>query len=150
TTRADDGGFFDNDESEGFAPSLIVGTKIKFTNAAVWLAGDEAIPPDRKFMIAKVTRAVQKWTPGCRRPESRILEPEEPFPNVMTLNAAAPKEEWREAFGQRRGPYENIFVVYLCDPDTFEGFTYPTSTVGGFQAVKEMKACGQRAQLMHG
>jgi hypothetical protein len=150
TMSGTNGRFFDSDDSEGFSPSLIVGTKIKFSNTAEWVANDEAIPPDRKFIVADTVRAMQKWTTGCRRPESRILGPDEPFPNVRGLNAAAPKEECREAFGQWRGPYENVFVVYLCDLDTLEGFSYLTSTVGGFQAVKELKACGRRAQLMRG
>ena len=143
-------GFFDSDESEGFAPSLIVGTKIKFTNATEWFAGDELIPPDRKFFIVKIVRAVQKWSPGCRRPETRILGENEPFPNVKAMNAAAPKEEWRESFGQLKGPYENVFAVYLCDPVTFQGFTFPTATTGGHRACREIKACGRRAKQMHG
>jgi hypothetical protein len=145
-----DGGFFDCDESEDFSPSLIVGSKIKFTNAAQWLVNDEVISPTRKFIVAKIVRAVQKWLPGCRRPESRILQPGERFPNLKKLNAAAPEEEKREAFGQKHGPFENVFVVYLCDPETLEGFSYPTSTVGGFAAVKDLKDCGRRAKLMRG
>jgi hypothetical protein len=90
-TPANDSGFFDSDESEGFAPSLIIGIKVKFTNAATWLAGEEAIPEDRKFAVAKIVRAVQKWTPGCRRPESRILEPDEPFPDVKKMKPRRPR-----------------------------------------------------------
>jgi hypothetical protein len=143
-------GFFDCDESEGFAPSLIVGPKIKFTNASEWFAGDELIPPDRKFIIAKIVRAVQKWPPDCRRPETRILGENEPFPNVKAMNAAAPKEEWRQVFGQSKGPYENVFAVYLYDPVTFQGFTFLTSTDGGHRACEEIKGCGRRAKQMHG
>jgi hypothetical protein len=144
-------GFFDCDESEGFAPILIAGTRIKFTNASEWFAGDELIPPDREFIIVKIVRAVQKWLPGCRGPEPpRILGENEPFPNVKAMNAAAPKEEWHESFGQLKGPYENVFAVYLCDPDTYDGFTFPTATVGGHKACREIKASGRRAKQMHG
>jgi hypothetical protein len=150
TTPAEGGGFFDTDDSEGFSPSLLAGAKVKFGNDAVWRVGDEPIPPDRKFVVAGIVRAVQKWPRDGGRPESRILGPNEPFPDIKALNDTAPKAEWRECFGQLKGPYENVTVVHFFDPVTFEGFSYPTSTVGGRLAVKELKSCGRRAQQVHG
>jgi hypothetical protein len=149
-TPIDDGGFSACDEAEDFSPSLIIGTKVKFGNDAKWYAGDEVIPPDRQFVVIEIARAVQKWVPGVRRPESRILGHDEKFPNVVRLNNAEPREMWREAFGQLRGPFENVFLIYLCDPATYQGFTIPFATTGGHLASKELKDCCRRAQLMQG
>jgi hypothetical protein len=130
-----DDGFDDYDD--GFN-SIIRGTRLKFTNTSEWLTKDgEAIPPDRELLVIKTIRVVQKWVGG--KPETHILAKDEPFPDVKQLNDAAPPHEWREVFGQKKGPCENAFVVYLLDPKAMRAFTFVTATTGGFRAVRELK-----------
>jgi hypothetical protein len=140
-----------NHNDEDFSDTIIQGTKLKFSNNAEWLTRDgEPISPDREFVVVEIKRVVQKWKPGQRKPETRYLQPGEPWPDVDKLNAEAPQSEWREAFGQRKGPYEKCHAVYLLDPRTFVGFTFPTATTGGHIAVREFNQSQRNARLMRG
>jgi hypothetical protein len=143
-------------QSDGFnAPDgaggsgLIRGEKLKFSNHAEWLSGDRAIAADRDFIVIKLLRATQKWLDG-KPAETRILDENECFPDLEVLNAEAPREEWQEAFGQLRGPWQNTTFVYLLDPVTMEAFTWPTDTVGGSIAIRELKDATLRARLLRG
>jgi hypothetical protein len=70
---------------------------------------------------------------------SRVLEPGEPWPDIDALNAQAPREEWRDAFGKSVGPWEKCRALYLFCPRTCKAFTWPTTTVGGDRALRELK-----------
>jgi hypothetical protein len=146
TTASD--GFDDFDDR---APkSIIRGIKLKFTNNAEWLtATGEVIAPDREFLVIEIIRVTQKWVDGMAA-ETRILAPDEPFPDIEQWNAEAPRSEWREAFGRSVGPWQNSYVVYLLDPRTMAGFTFPTSTSGGFRAIQELKDSTRRARMLRG
>jgi hypothetical protein len=68
-----------------------------------------------------------------------VLQPGDKLPNLEELNAAVPRSEWREGpDGKLRGPWEMQYLVYLLNPDTAERFTYPTGTIGGGIAVREL------------
>jgi hypothetical protein len=148
TQHVDDG--FDSDD-DGSSRSIIKGAKIKFTNNAEWLdaSTDEVISPEQKFIVIQIVKVTQKWIEG-RPQETRILATGLPFPDVEKLNAEAPRSEWREHFGKMEGPWQNSYVVYLLDPRTMGGFTFPTSTVGGMRAVHELKEATRRARMLHG
>jgi hypothetical protein len=141
---------FDDPDDGGL--SIIRGTKLKFTNAAKWLTGDgDEINPAREFLVVELVRVVQKWKDGKPvGPETRIMAPGEPFPDIDELNEAAPKEEWRDHYGKAVGPYEKSCVAYLLDPVTMACFTFPTTTVGGFKAFKTLKDETKRARLVQG
>jgi hypothetical protein len=140
-------GFNAPDEAGG--SGLIRGEKLKFSNHAEWLSGDSAIAADREFIVIKLLKATQKWLDG-KPAETRILHENECFPDVEVLNAEAPREEWHEAFGQLRGPWQNTTFVYLLDPETMEALTWPTATVGGSIAIRELKDATLRARLLRG
>jgi hypothetical protein len=140
---------FDDLDNDG-SKSIIKGTKVKFTNSGEWLDDfDEVIAADREFIVIKVIKVSQKWIDGLPA-ETRILAPDEPFPDVDRLNGEAPRTEWREAFGRKVGPWQNSYVTYLLDPRAMGGFTFVTSTTGGFRAIHDLKEDTRRARMMRG
>lgn len=147
TTSADfnDGFDFADDGTQ----TIIKGTKIKFLNTAEWEAGGEKISVERKFLAIEVLRVTQKWLDG-RPTETRIIKPEEKFPDIDQLNAEAPQSEWRDMFGKKIGPWQRGYVLYLLDPISMAGFTFPTSTLGGERAVRELREAIFRARMLRG
>jgi hypothetical protein len=140
------------DDYGGDETNLIIrGERLKFTNSYEWLTkGDELIEPDREFVIVEIIRVNQRWINGQNKPETRILGPNEPWPDTDLQNAAVPQSEWRDHFGERKGPFENAWVAYLMDFRTMEGFTFPTTSKGGFACFRELKDAVRRARLMLG
>jgi len=121
------------------AGSVIQGQLVKFTNEATWITGGgEELPSTLELVAVDVSRVVQKWL-DQQPVETRVLEPGEKFPDLEALNAAAPKSEWREGpNGQSRGPWQTQYLVYLLDADTVGRYTYPTGTIGGGMAVRDL------------
>jgi hypothetical protein len=140
-----------NSVDDGGGNNVIRGGKLKYTNTNTWIeaASEVVIDPAREFIIVELARVTQKWIDD-RPVETRIIGPDEHFPNVETMNDAAPQEEWREAFGKPQGPWQNCNLVYLMDPRTLEGFTWPTSTIGGGLAVRKLKDHVRRARMLQG
>jgi hypothetical protein len=135
------------EQAASSSASIIRGNQIKFGDAKTpfkWL--DKSIGKpfslERELVAIDLLRLVQKWPPGDDNspPETRILEPNECFPDVKKLNAETPKDEWRMGpDGKPKGPYESAFALYLLDPTTIERFTYVASTIGGMRAVRELR-----------
>ena len=135
---------------DGGTRSIIKGAKLKFSKTEEWIGeDDDVIPPDREFIVVELAKVTQKWIDD-KPAETRILAPDEYFPDTEKLNAEAPPEEWRDKFGKQVGPWQNSIVAYLLDPKTMEGFTWPTSTAGGFRAIDELKGHVRRARMMQG
>jgi hypothetical protein len=147
-------GFDAPDEDAG--SGIIQGTKLKFSNSAAWLDdNDDVIAKDRQFIGSKIIKVVQMWlldpkTQKLKPAETRILPPDQLFPDIDHMNAEAPPEQWREHFGTKKGPWEKSLVLYLLDPKNMRGFTYVASSFGGMRAVSDLKADTQRARLLHG
>jgi len=121
---------------------IIQGTMLKFDNTAQWKTrDDDELPDGLELIIGGIERVVQRWQDG--KPvngETRILQPGEKFPDVKALNAAVPETEWEEGpDGTRRGPYQCQSIVYFVDPKTMDRYTYPTGTVGGSIAIRDVK-----------
>jgi hypothetical protein len=130
--------------------SPIKGVMIKFTNNAEWIdSAGEVIAAERKLIVIEISKVTQKWIDGLPV-ETHTLAADQYFPDVERLNAEAPQSEWRDAFGKRAGPWQNSIMVYLFDPDSAEGFTWPTSTAGGFRAVDELQGRVLRIRAMRG
>jgi hypothetical protein len=142
-------GFGDVDD-ENFGSLIENPPKVKFGNDAQWTRGEEAIPPNREFLVIKILRVLQHWVNQLPTDKSYVLKPEEHWPDVEALNKGAPPEEWRDHYNKRVGPWQKAYVVYLLDPHTLEVFTYPTSTAGGFRAVRELRKSTDRARLLRG
>jgi hypothetical protein len=130
-------------EDEQSSGSLIVGTKIKFDNAQVWVDGNgENLPAGLELVLVKVLRVVQKWGPDNKPIEehTRILEPHDKWPDLDALNAICPESEWREVFGKMQGPWEGQRLVYLVDQQTMARYTWPSpqNTIGSRICVNDI------------
>jgi hypothetical protein len=126
-----------DDRSEG--GGVIRGSLLRFSNEAAWLLrDDEEMPAGLELAAVNVIRVVQKWKDGLPE-ETIILEPGQKFPDVEKMNEAAPKAEWVEGpDGKKRGPWQAQHVVYLLNLETMDRYSYPTGTVGGGIAVREL------------
>jgi hypothetical protein len=119
---------------------VIQGQLLKFTNEASWETGDEEeIDENRELIAVDVARVVQRW--HDQKPiETIVLEPHQKFPDMEKLNDAVPREEWGEGpDGKPRGPWQAQHIVYLLDPTTMNRFSFPTGTVGGQIAVRDLR-----------
>jgi hypothetical protein len=142
-TRRIDGfeGFRDDvegDEREA-SPRVIHGKLVKFTNEATWVTGDsEELPPDLELLAVDIGRVVQRWKEGVPI-ETIILAPEQKYPDVKKLNAEVPKKEWeKDLNGKPRGPWQAQHIVYMLNIKTMDRYSYPTGTIGGSQAVRDL------------
>ena len=118
---------------------VIQGQRLKFTNEATWETDDgEEIDENREFIAVDVARIVQRWQ-DQKPAETIILAPHQKFPDVAKLNADVPREEWVEGpDGNPRGPWQAQHIVYLLDPATMDRFSFPTGTIGGAIAVRDL------------
>jgi hypothetical protein len=90
-----------------------------------------------KLIVTDIVRAVLKWgTDKTQRPETTIVPAGQPFPDVEAMNNAVPKDQWRQGPAGLQGPYQVQQAVVLLEPRSMETFTYTTSSIGGFIAVR--------------
>lgn len=118
---------------------VIQGSCVKFTNESAWeLRDGEVMPADVELVAVDIARVVQKWV-NQEPVETRILAPGEKFPDISELNEQVPKSEWGEGpDGRPRGPWQSQHIVYLLNPQTMDRYTFPTGTVGGAIAVRDL------------
>jgi hypothetical protein len=118
---------------------VIQGTLIKFSNEGAWITGDgDEMSPTLKLVAHDAARIVQKWIDQIPK-ETIFVAPGEKFPDVNAMNEKAPKSEWREDLnGRMVGPWQAQHLLYLVNPETLDKYTYPTSTVGGSIAIREL------------
>jgi hypothetical protein len=139
-----------SDGFEGFEPGVegddrpqaggvVQGVLAKFTNEAKWVTRDgDELPADLELVAVDIARVAQKWVDQVPT-ETIILAPGQKFPDVKKLNDEVPRSEWREGpSGDLVGPWQTQHIVYLLDPKTMERFTYPTGTIGGSIAVRDL------------
>jgi hypothetical protein len=81
---------------------------------------------------------VQKWKDQMPI-ETIVLEPGQKFPDIEALNEKTPRSEWTKGpDGQPRAPWQAQHIVYLLNPETMDRYSFPTGTVGGAIAVREV------------
>jgi hypothetical protein len=137
--------FADFDESvegdeEGRFGGLLVGMRLKFTNTAAWLGVNNKVFTDRVLLANNVRRTEVKWGTVQNKPplETRELQPGQKFRDLEALNELCPRSEWRMSYGQLKGPWERQYVVEFADLASMEQFSWPTSTIGGGIAVRDL------------
>jgi hypothetical protein len=54
------------------------------------------------------------------------------------MNEAVPKAEWRQGLNGLQGPWQTQQMVILVDPRDMSFYTYATSAIGGFIAIREL------------
>jgi hypothetical protein len=126
-------------DDEQTSSRVIQGTLLKFSNESEWITGDgEEMSSELELIVIDIGRVVQKWCDGAPV-ETIVLAPGQRFPDVEKLNETVPKKEWEEGpDGKPRGPWQAQHVVYLLDPKTMDRYTWPTGTVGGAIAIREL------------
>jgi hypothetical protein len=119
---------------------IIQGNLVKFTNEATWVTRDgDELSADLELVAVDVARVVQKWQ-DQQPVETIILEPHQKFPDIEEMNEKVPREEWVEGPDRKlRGPWQGQHILYLLDPKTMDKYTFPTGTVGGKIAVRELR-----------
>jgi hypothetical protein len=121
------------------ASSLMKGMRIKFTNTAAWIdTNDNELPTNLETVVIDIIRAIVKFV-DQQLVDYRVLAPHERFPDIKALNDAAPKDEWSEGpNGEMQGPWRKQSIVYLLNLETMDRYSYPTGTVGGSIAIREL------------
>ena len=135
------------------ADQVIMGSKVRFSNDFEWLSGagdGSPIDPDRVFVVIKIEKILQKWSVDGHPIETQRFLAGAKLPDLDDLNAACPKDEWREKFGKVVGPWAWQYVVYFIDQTTYEVFTYPTNTAGGGIAVRDLRKSTDIARRLRG
>ena len=93
----------------------------------------------KSLIVANCRRTVTKWGKDKRPVETIFLKAGEKIPDLEKRNEETPKSEWIEGFdGKPKGPWQAQHVVYMVDPVSIDQYTYPTATIGGGIAVREL------------
>jgi hypothetical protein len=124
---------------EQISERAIVGQLIRFGNDGKFRLRDNS-EFTKPLIIANCRRVITRWG-GDRKPVGRpiFLKAGEKIPDLKKRNEETPKSEWIEGFdGKPKGPWEAQHVVYMVDPVSIDQFSYPTSTIGGEIAVREL------------
>jgi hypothetical protein len=124
-------------EEERVSGRVIQGNKIKFIDPR-WLDNTGKDITGKLLTAIGVRNVVSKWGHDNTLLASRILAPGEKFPNFDELNRQCDKSEWRDSFGERKGPWEGQHVVYFID-ELYNKYSWPspTTTVGSSICVRE-------------
>ncbi len=118
---------------------VIQGAIVKFTNFATWVTRDGAeLSANLELVAVDVARIVQKW--HDKQPvETIILGPGEKYPDIKKKNEETPQSEWeKNEDGELCGPWQTQHVVYLLNPETMDKYSFPTGTIGGSIAVRDL------------
>jgi hypothetical protein len=107
---------------------LIRGERAKFVDGRWSDSSDSPLP--EKMLVLRRIRAVQCWR------EQKIADciaqkDSEPLPDVDELNAKIPESEWEPGLdGKPRGPWQNVWGFYLCNPQDGSVYTFLNGTIG--------------------
>jgi hypothetical protein len=138
------------DGSNNNRAGRLVGTQLKFTNEVTWETAEDADVSGKNFLAVNIRRTEVKWGDGV--PVEVIeLGPNDKFRDLDLVNQAVPQSEWREGpDGRMQGPWQRQLVVELLDVKTMATFSWPTATVGGAVAVRELVERVQRMRRFRG
>jgi hypothetical protein len=126
-------------QEEQVSDRVIVGQAISFGNDGKWRLRDKS-ELTKTLIVANCRRAITKWGKD-KRPIGKptFLRAGEKIPDLKKRNAETPQSEWVEDFnGKPKGPWQAQHIVYLVDPVSIDQYTYPTATVGGEIATREL------------
>jgi hypothetical protein len=119
---------------DGNADRTIQGAIIKCIDGR-WLRHDgQEFPADKKMLVLGTTEVLQHFHDGKWVEDIK----EKPFPDLKTLNAAIPQEEWDDGINGPRPPWSHQYVCYLFDEDEGSIYTSINDTVGQRIAVSRL------------
>jgi hypothetical protein len=144
------------DHVEGREPSQddqtrIIYERISFTNDFKWVdRSDAEMPADLELIVMAILRVTQKWI-DSKPVETYVHGPGVPFLDVELLNNQASRSEWHHGpDGKDHGPWQSCYVVQLLDPQSMTRFSWPTATVGGGIAVRELRTKVTDMRMLRG
>jgi hypothetical protein len=116
-----------------------------------WKANDDTpLAEGMQLYVFGVTKGLQLWQ------DERVIKeikktPGEDLPDVETLNAAIPHDEWEDGInGEPRPPWQLNDVVYLLSVNDAQRFTFINCTVGARIAAARLLDRIQSMQMMRG
>jgi hypothetical protein len=117
---------------------LIKGERLKFVDGR-WSGPDDTPVPERMLVLGCI-RAVQCWQ-DQRVVDCIVQSGTEPLPDVDELNARIPESEWEKSLtNEPKPPWQNVWGLYLCNPQDGSILTFVNSTTGtriGFEKLKD-------------
>jgi hypothetical protein len=123
---------------EQFSERAIIGQSIRFGNDGKLRLRDNT-ELTKPLIVANCRRVLTKWGKEKRPVETIFLKASEKIPDLKERNEKLPKSEWVPGFNdQLKGPWEAQHVVCMVDPVSIDQYTYPTATIGGGIAVREL------------
>jgi hypothetical protein len=127
-------------DDEHFVGSRLKGTRLRFTNNAAWVTVTGEVLTGHVLVAINVRRTEIKWGTIEKKPplEVRELQEGDKFRALDALNASCPQSEWRMSYGKFVGPWERQYIVELVDLATMKKYSWPTSTIGGSIATREL------------
>jgi hypothetical protein len=131
-------------------PSSSRGTRyVKFDGgtATIWFLRETGAPmlPLSPYYAPDIWEELLKWVEKQRADRIR-KEPGKELPDVDTLNASCPKNEWAADFnGVLQGPWRHTYNVGLVDISTGSRFIVSNSTIGMRVAFEDLR---ERVQFM--
>jgi hypothetical protein len=116
---------------------VLQGDKIRFIDPR-WLDPSDKDITGMLLTSLGLRRVVNKWGHNNKLLVTRILGPNEKYPDFKKLNSECPKSEWLEKFGQLVGPWSGQHVLYFLDAK-YNCFCWPSqlSTIGSAICVEE-------------
>jgi hypothetical protein len=133
-------GWSDEVESrnEEISERAIIGQSVSFGNDGKWRLRDNS-ELTKSLIVANCRRVLTKWGKEKRPVETIFLKAGEKIPDLEKRNEETPKSEWIEGYDHKpKGPWQAQHVVYMVDPVSIDQYTYPTATIGGGIAVREL------------
>jgi hypothetical protein len=134
-------GWTDEVEShdEQVSERAIIGQLLRFSNDGKWLLPDQT-EPTKLLLVANTKRVLTKWGKERKPVETTFLKAGEKIPDMKKRNEETPRSEWVNGPNNSgmKGPWEAQHIVYLVDPISIDQYSYPTSTIGGGIAVREL------------
>jgi len=144
-TRAVEG----QDESAA-SSRVIQGEKIKFIDPR-WMLNEKDVT-GMVLTSLGLRRVVNKWDLFKNVPLiTRILGPNEKFPDFDKLNLECDRSEWSQKFGKDVGPWSGQHVLYFLDANyNCYSWPSPTSTIGSAICVEEFVSQVNRVRRVKG
>src|SRR6266568_2037843 len=142
--RVDDfAGFEDNVEGEEPRASALPGRRVKFGNDGIWRMADneEEVPQELELIFAGIKRMVVKWMRDNQLDHNSTIHlgPGQKFPDTKKMNEECSRDEWVVSpDGKLQGPWRNQQVWLLLNPNTMDKYSFPTSTIGGAKATRDI------------
>src|SRR5262249_43334643 len=130
-----------NNQVSKLKKRLLQSTKAKCVDGR-WSADDLPLPD--ALLVVGHTRGLQCWKNGELLDE--IDERDGPLPDVDELNDQIPQKEWEPGRdGKPKPPWAFVYVVYMCDLESAEIYTFINSTFGARIAYERLT---QKLELM--